>query len=75
MASKSLRYVLVFSQGRGLFAVESLSRPGEFQSTDLAEKVCTCERFLLDPVDKGKPCRHLRDLDKLKQAGILDAFL
>jgi hypothetical protein len=67
-------YAPVFHQGGGMFAMESESRPGEFHSTDLMDKTCTCERFTIDPVDKGKPCKHLKALDRLLKAGKLTAF-
>lgn len=66
-----IRYVPVYHQGGGQYIVESLSRKGEYHAVDLLDKTCTCERFLLDPIDKGKPCRHLEDLGRMLKAGVL----
>jgi hypothetical protein len=41
----------------------SRSRPGEFHTTDLQEKICTCEDFVLNK----KECWHMKQMKLIQK--------
>lgn len=72
ISNKKVRYVLIYSRGPNAFMVESHSRPGEFHAVNLDNGgECSCESYCLS---HARPCRHLKDLAKLKKVGILNSF-